>query len=164
MLPSNRIRLRWPKSIAASRSLDDLQDEGVARAFNLDRLIARLTVAFGGVALLLACLGLYGVTATRSPADARDRTADRRRRLMAARGGAILRSALVQVGAGVAIGLPAAFIAGRFLQARLFGVAPYDPLVMIAGLALLACSAGIAALLPAGRAARMDPVRALRID
>ena len=53
---------------------------------------------------------------------------------------------------------------GRFLQARLFGVAPYDPLVIAAGLALLAFSAAIAALLPAGRAARMDPVRALRID
>jgi ABC-type antimicrobial peptide transport system permease subunit len=77
---------------------------------------------------------------------------------------AILRSAVVQVGAGVAIGLPAAFIAGRFLQARLFGVAPYDPLVIAAGLALLACSAAVAALLPAARAARMDPVRALRID
>jgi hypothetical protein len=76
----------------------------------------------------------------------------------------ILRSALVQVGAGLAIGLPAAFIMGRVLQARLFDVTPYDPLVICGGLALLACFAGIAALLPAGRAARMDPCRALRVD
>jgi len=76
----------------------------------------------------------------------------------------ILRSALVQVGLGVAIGFPAALIMGRFLETRLFGVAPYDPLVLSGGLALLACSAAFAALLPAGRAARMDPVRALRID
>jgi ABC-type antimicrobial peptide transport system permease subunit len=75
----------------------------------------------------------------------------------------ILRSALVQVGAGIAIGLPAAFIMGRALEARLFGVTPYDPLVISAGLVLLAGSAAIAAILPAGRAARMDPVKALRI-
>ena len=140
-------------------------EEGVARAFNLERLIARLTIAFGGVALLLACLGLYGVTAY---------SVARRTREIGVRiavGGswqrvvaAILRSALVQVGAGIAIGLPAAFIMGRVLQARLFGVTPYDPLVISAGLALLTGSAAIAALLPAGRAARMDPVRALRID
>jgi predicted permease len=140
-------------------------DEGVARAFNLERLIARLTIAFGGVALLLACLGLYGVTAY---------SVARRTREIGVRiavGGswqrvvaAILRSALVQVGAGIAIGLPAAFIMGRALEARLFGVTPYDPLVISAGLVLLAGSAAIAAILPAGRAARMDPVKALRID
>ena len=140
-------------------------DEGVARAFNQERLVARLTVAFGGVALLLACLGLYGVTAY---------SVARRTREIGVRiavGGswqrvvaAILRSALVQVGAGIAIGLPAAFLAGRALQARLFGVSPYDSLVISVGLALLAGSAAIAALLPAGRAARMDPVRALRIE
>jgi putative ABC transport system permease protein len=66
--------------------------------------------------------------------------------------------------AGVAVGLPAAIIAGRLLQARLFGVLAHDPLVLSAGLALLAVSAGIAALLPAGRAARMDALRALRIE
>jgi ABC-type antimicrobial peptide transport system permease subunit len=76
----------------------------------------------------------------------------------------ILRSALMQVAAGVFIGLPAAFFMGRFLQARLFGVGANDPLVISAGLALLALSAGIAALLPAGRAARMDPVKALRME
>lgn len=140
-------------------------DEGVARAFNLERLIARLTVAFGGVALLLACLGLYGVTAY----SVARRTREIGLRIAVGGSwqrvvGAILRSALVQVAAGVAIGLPAALIAGRFLQARLFGVAPYDPLVLSAGLTLLACAAAIAALLPAGRAARMDPVKALRIE
>lgn len=140
-------------------------DEGVARAFNLERLIARLTVAFGGVALLLACLGLYGVTAY----SVARRTREIGLRIAVGGSwqrvvGAILRSALVQVAAGVAIGLPAALIAGRFLQARLFGVAPYDPLVLSAGLTLLAGAAAIAALLPAGRAARMDPVKALRIE
>jgi macrolide transport system ATP-binding/permease protein len=140
-------------------------EEGVARAFNLERLIARLTVAFGGVALLLACLGLYGVTAYSVARRTREIG------LRIAVGGSwgrvvrtILRSALMQVAAGVFIGLPAAFFMGRFLQARLFGVGANDPLVISAGLALLALSAGIAALLPAGRAARMDPVKALRME
>jgi macrolide transport system ATP-binding/permease protein len=140
-------------------------DEQVAGAFNMDRLIARLTVAFGAVALLLACLGLYGVT-TYSVAR---RTREIGLRMAVGASwprvvGTILRAALVQVAAGVAIGLPAAFIAGRFLQARLFGVTAHDPLVISVALALLALSAAIAALLPAGRAAAMDPVMALRIE
>ena len=140
-------------------------EEGIARAFNLERLIARLTIAFGGVALLLACLGLYGVTAY----SVARRTREIGLRIAVGGSwqrvvGAIVRSALVQVGAGIAIGLPAAFIMGRALQARLFGVTPYDPLVISAGLALLAGSAAIAAFLPAGRAARMDPVKALRME
>ena len=140
-------------------------DEQVARAFNIDRLIARLTVTFGGVALLLACLGLYGVTAY--SVARRTREIGLRMAVGASWSrvvATILRSALVPVVAGVAIGLPVAFIAGRFLQAQLFGVTGHDPLVLGAGVALLAVSAGIAALLPAGRAAAMDPVRALRIE
>jgi len=78
--------------------------------------------------------------------------------------GTILHAAIVQLVAGLAIGLPAAFAAGRFLQSRLFGVGAHDPLVLSAGLLLLALSAAIAALLPAGRAARMDPAKALRIE
>lgn len=140
-------------------------EEEVTRAFNLDRLIARLTVAFGGVALLLACLGLYGVTAYSVARRTREIG------LRIAVGGswgrvvaAILRSALLQVGAGMAIGLPAAFLVGRLLEARLFGVTAHDPVVLFTGLTLLALSAGVAALLPAGRAAGMDPVKALRIE
>jgi macrolide transport system ATP-binding/permease protein len=140
-------------------------DEQVARAFNMDRLIARLTVVFGAIALLLACLGLYGVTAY----SVARRTREIGLRMAVGASwprvvGTILRSALVQVVAGVAIGLPAAFIAGRFLQARLFGVTAHDPLVLSAGVTLLALSAGIAALLPATRAAGMDPVKALRME
>jgi ABC-type antimicrobial peptide transport system permease subunit len=140
-------------------------DEQVARAFNMDRLIARLTVLFGAVALLLACLGLYGVTAY--SVARRTREIGLRMAVGASRPrvvGTIVRSALLQVGAGVAIGLPAAFFAGRFLQARLFGVTAHDPLVLSGGVSLLVLSAGIAALLPAGRAAGMDPVKALRVE
>ena len=140
-------------------------NEQVAGAFNLERLIARLTGAFGVVAVMLACLGLYGVTAY---------SVTRRTREIGVRmavGAAwprvvvtVVRSAVVQVVIGAALGLPAALFAGRFLQARLFGISPYDPAALAAGVALLGLSAAIAALIPAGRAARMDPVRALRVD
>ena len=139
--------------------------EQIAGAFNVDRLIARLTVAFGLAALLLACLGLYGVTAY--SVSRRTREIGVRMAVGASRPrvlGTILRGALVQLAIGVAIGLPAAFVAGRLLQARLFGVSAHDPLVLTAGLTLLAASAIIAALLPARRAASMDPVRALRLE
>jgi macrolide transport system ATP-binding/permease protein len=140
-------------------------DEQVARAFNLERLIARLTISFGIVALMLACLGLYGVTAYSVSRRTREigvrmAVGASRPRVLAT----ILRGALVQLAIGVAIGLPAAFIAGRLLQARLFGVSAHDPLVLTAGLTLLAASAIVAALLPARRAASMDPVRALRLE
>ena len=140
-------------------------EEQVARAFNIDRLVARLTYAFGGVALLLACLGLYGVTAY--SVARRTREIGIRMAVGASRGrvvATIMRSALVQVAAGVAIGLPVTFMAGRYLGSRLFGVSAGDPLVITSALALLAMAAGLAALLPAGRAAAMDPVRALRIE
>ena len=140
-------------------------DEQVARAFNLERLIARLTIAFGLVALLLACLGLYGVTAY----SVSRRTREIGVRMAVGASGSrvlatILRGAMVQLAVGCAIGLPAAFLAGRLLQARLFGVGAHDPLVLGAGLGLLAASAVMAALLPARRAAGMDPVRALRLE
>jgi predicted permease len=140
-------------------------DEQVARAFNMERLIARLAVVFGGVALLLACLGLYGVTAY--SVARRTREIGVRMAVGASWSrvvGTILRSTLVQIAAGVAIGIPATYIAGRLLQAQLFDVSARDPLVLSAGLALLLLSGGLAGLLPAGRAAGMDPVRALRID
>ena len=140
-------------------------DEQVAGAFNLDRLIARLTVAFGLVALLLACLGLYGVTAY--SVSRRTREIGLRMAVGASRPrvlATVLRGALVQLAIGAAIGLPAALIAGRLLQSRLFGISAHDPLVLMAGLMLLGVSVVIAALIPASRAAGMDPVRALRLE
>jgi ABC-type antimicrobial peptide transport system permease subunit len=78
--------------------------------------------------------------------------------------GTILRGAFAQLAIGVALGLPAAFATGRLLQSTLFGVSPRDPLVLGAGLAVLALATAMAALLPARRAATLDPVRALRMD
>jgi predicted permease len=140
-------------------------DEQVARAFNMERLIARLTVAFGSVALLLACLGLYGVTAY--SVSRRTREIGVRMAIGASRGRVlidVLRGATVQVAVGIAIGLPAAFVAGRLLESQLFGTSARDPVILAGGTFLLLLSALAAALIPARRAASMDPVKALRAE
>jgi macrolide transport system ATP-binding/permease protein len=140
-------------------------DEQVARQFAMDRLVARLTMAFGGLALLLACLGLYGVTAY--ALTRRTREIGLRMAIGATRAQVVstmLRGAVVQLMVGAALGLPAAFAAGELLRARLFGVEPTDPWVLTSALGVLAVAAGIAALLPASRAAGLDPVQALRRD
>lgn len=140
-------------------------EQQVAGNFNLERLIARLTVAFGGVALLLACLGLYGVTAY--AVTRRTREIGIRMAIGASRGrvlAIVLRSALVQVAVGVLIGVPGVFFAGRFLRSALFGISEHDPGVLAAALGILILAAIVAALIPARRAATMDPVRALRVE
>jgi ABC-type antimicrobial peptide transport system permease subunit len=76
----------------------------------------------------------------------------------------VLRSALGQLVLGVALGLPAAILAGRLLESTLFGVSGHDPAVLAVAIAALACAATTAALLPARRAASIDPVRALRSE
>jgi len=140
-------------------------DEQVARQFTVERLTAHLTIAFGAVAVLLACLGLYGVTAYSVARRTREigirmAVGASRRRVLAT----VLRGAFVQLALGVAIGLPGALVAGRLLQTTLFGVRGHDPGVLLAALAVLALSSLVAALLPAQRAATIDPVRALRTE
>jgi predicted permease len=139
--------------------------EQIAGAFSLDRLIARLTVAFGSIALLLACLGLYGVTAF--SVSRRTREIGIRMAVGASRSRVlrtILRGALLQLVAGLVIGVPAALAAGRMLQAQLFGVSPGDPAVIAGASIGLAMAAILASLLPARRAASLDPVKALRVE
>ena len=140
-------------------------DEQVARNFNLERLIARLTVAFGAVAMLLASLGLYGVTAY--SVSRRTREIGIRMALGSTSTGVlrtVLRGALSQVAIGVAVGVPATVWAGRLLQSQLFGVSGHEPAVLVGGVIVLVLSATIAALIPALRAAAMDPARTLRIE
>ena len=140
-------------------------DEQVARNFNLERLIARLTVAFGGIAVLLACLGLYGVTAY--SVTRRTREIGIRMALGATSAGVmrtVLRGALLQVAAGVAVGLPLTYWAGRLLESTLFGVSGQDARVIGAGIVLMVAAATLAAVIPARRAAAMDPARALRVE
>jgi predicted permease len=137
--------------------------EQVARNFNQNRLIARLTELFGALALALACIGLYGVTAY--TAARRTNEIGIRMALGAGRKGVlglVLRGAFVNVGIGLAIGIPVALAGGRLLGSELYGVTSLDPLIYALSVAVLALCALAAALVPARRASSLDPITALR--
>jgi predicted permease len=137
--------------------------EQVALNFNQERLMARLTELFGALALILACLGLYGLTAY--SVARRTNEIGIRMALGADRGnvlGLVLRSALMQVGLGLAIGIPAALAGGYVLASQLYQVKSYDPVILGAAALILAGAAVLAASIPARRASRVDPIVALR--
>ncbi len=130
-----------------------------------ERLIARLTALFGVLALLLAAIGLYGVTA--HTVAGRTPEIGVRMALGATRPsviGMILRGVFAQVAWGIAIGVPAALAGGRILADQLFGVKSSDPVTLAAVTIALAAAALLAGLLPALRASTIDPVRALRAE
>ncbi len=140
-------------------------DYQVADNFNQERLIARLTVLFGILALVLAVVGLYGIT---SYAVAR-RTSEigLRMALGADRGNVVrmvLRGAFTQVGIGLAIGIPIALIGGHYMADELFGVRPWDPVSMAIAIVVLSVAAALAGFIPARRAASIEPMEALRIE
>ncbi|HET8696664.1 MAG TPA: FtsX-like permease family protein [Gammaproteobacteria bacterium] len=120
---------------------------------------------FGGAALLLALTGVYGAIAF-SVAQRRHEIGVRIA-LGATMGrvvGGVLRSSLSIAAVGVAAGLAVAFAGARAVSSLLYGVAPHDPLSYALGAAALLGAAGGAALIPALRAARIDPIAALRDD
>jgi predicted permease len=133
--------------------------------FQVNRLMARLTAAYGLLALAVAGLGLYGVTAysvarrTREIGVRMALGAGKARVLME-----IVRGALTQTGMGLLIGLPAAALATATLASLLYGIQPRDPVVFLKAALVLAVAAVLAALLPARRAASIDPARALRSE
>lgn len=137
--------------------------EQVARNFNQERLIARLTELFGALALILACIGLYGITAygvarrTNEIGIRMALGADRRNVLSL-----VLRAALAQVGLGLAIGIPTALAGGHLLAHQLYGVRSYDPTILGAAAMVVTACAIFAASVPARRATRVDPMVALR--
>jgi predicted permease len=139
--------------------------EQVARNFNQERLIARLTELFGALALILACVGLYGVTAygvarrTNEIGIRMALGADRRNVL-----GLVLRAAIFQLGLGLAIGIPAALAGGNLLASQLYGIKSYDPVILGVAAVVLAGCAIVAAYIPARRATRVDPLVALRYE
>jgi macrolide transport system ATP-binding/permease protein len=139
--------------------------EVVAGNFNQERLLARLTEAFGFLALILASVGLYGVMsylAARRTSEIGIRMA-----LGSTRSGIIslmMRSAFLQVLIGLVIGIPAGFAVGSMMKHLLYEVSAHAPLAFLGAAAVLGICMGVAALIPAARAASLDPMRALRTE
>ncbi|MGB9111078.1 MAG: FtsX-like permease family protein, partial [Telluria sp.] len=137
--------------------------EQVQGAFSQQNMIVQLTSLFGLVALALAAIGLYGVTAyavAQRTSEIGIRMALGANRLDVQK--MVLRGAFLQVGVGLAIGIPAAIEAGRLMAAELFGVDAVNPLVLGATTAVLCLAALLASSLPARRAAGVEPMEALR--
>lgn len=137
--------------------------EQVNLGFSQQQMIVQLTSLFGLVALALAAIGLYGVTAyavaqRTSEIGIRMALGANHRRVQKM----VLREAFLKVGLGLLIGIPAAIAAGRVIEAELFGVRAWNPLVLGATTALLGAVALLAAAVPARRAASVDPMKALR--
>jgi predicted permease len=145
-------------------SVRTLQQQ-VDRSFDQERAVASLAGLFGLVALVLAAIGLYGVTAYN--VAQRTNEIGIRMALGADRGnvvGMVLQGAFRRVMVGLALGLPLAVGAGYLLSAQLYGVQFWDPLALGAGAVALAGSAFLAAIIPANRAASIAPIKALRTE
>jgi putative ABC transport system permease protein len=140
-------------------------DEVLRFDFSQEGLIARLTSLFGGLALVLAAVGIYGVTAY--GVEQRTNEIGIRMALGAGRLSVIrmvLRGAFLQVGIGLLIGIPASILAGHAMATQLFAVQPWNPIILATAALLLGLAALIAAVIPSQRAASVDPVLALRND
>ena len=139
--------------------------EQVENNFNQQGMIAQLTSLFGLLALVLASIGLYGVTAY--SVERRTSEIGIRMALGADRTAVlklVLAGAFLQVVIGLAIGIPATILGGRAVANQLYGVKPYDPLVLIITTLVLLAAAFVAAVLPARRAANTEPMHALRTE
>ena len=141
------------------------QDQQVDLSFDQQRAVASLAGLFGIVALTLAAVGLYGVTAyavaqrTNEIGIRMALGADRRKVV-----DLVLRGAFKRVVVGLVLGLPLAVGAGRLIAAQLYGVSFWDPAALsIAAVALGLCAL-VAAIIPAARAASISPINALRTD
>jgi predicted permease len=137
----------------------------VSSEFQQEKMIATLTTMFGALGLVLAAIGLYGVLAyivERRTGEIGVRMAlgaDRRRVI-----GMVLGGAFWQVGIGLAIGIPSAIGAGKLMAAQLFGVDPWDPVMLTLATLLLGLAAFLASAIPAWRAAAVEPMVALRTE
>jgi predicted permease len=140
-------------------------DAQIADRFTEERMLARLTMLFGALALLLATIGLYGVTAytvARRTSEIGIRMA-----LGAERSGVIamiMRGAVIQTVLGLAIGVPVAMVCVRFVKSQLYEITSVDAGVLAAAVLTLALAACVAGLIPARRAASTDPAQALRTE
>jgi len=130
-----------------------------------ERIIAQLSTVFGGVALLLAAIGLYGVLSY--AVAQRTNEIGIRMALGAERGTVVrmvLRETAVLIAIGLAAGVPASLACARLIQSKLFGLKPADPVTLAAALGIMIVVAIASGYLPARRASRVDPLIALRYE
>jgi putative ABC transport system permease protein len=135
----------------------------VSADFQQQNMIATLTSLFGALGLTLAAVGLYGVMSY--SVEQRTNEIGLRMALGADRGHVVrmvLRGAFWQVGIGLGLGIPLAVLAGKLMKDQLFGVRPWDPTMLAGATALLALAALVASMVPARRAAGVQPMVALR--
>lgn len=147
--------------------VDDLSaaHEWLAKSTAREQFIMTLLTIFSGLALTLAALGLYGViaysvTQRTSELGIRMALGAQRADIVAL----VAQSVTALVGIGLALGAGGAFVLGRTMRSLLYGVGPHDPGTLLTVVAVLATVAAIASYLPARRAARVDPVIALRSE
>ena len=149
---------------AAIFDVHTVQEE-IDRSLLRERLVGTVTGLFGGLALALAAIGLYGLTSY--GVVRRTREFGIRIAIGARTGsivGLVVGEALWLLAAGTAIGLVAAWVLGRVVKAMLFGIEPVDPVSIILAVLVLMAAALFAAWIPARGAARVDPMRALHCD
>ena len=133
--------------------------------FDKQRAVASLAGLFGVIALILAAVGLYGVTAY----TVAQRTSEIgvRMALGADRASVVqlvLRGAFQKVAVGLMLGVPLAIGAGRLISSQLYGVTQWDPWALSVAIGSLGVCAFVAAMIPAARAASIDPIKALRTE
>ena len=139
--------------------------EQVANRLDQERTVAQLTAMFGLLALVLAAVGLYGVTAysvvrRTSEIGVRIAMGADRTNVIAL----VLRGAFLQILIGLAIGIPASIGCARLIASQLYQVKGWDPVVLSGSIVALALCAFVASILPARRAASINPVIALRVE
>lgn len=130
-----------------------------------ERLIAMLSAGFGALATLLASIGLYGVMAF---VVARRTKEIGVRMALGAQSSTVLwlvmKEVLILFGIGLAVGIPSAILLGRYVSAQLYDVKTYDPVIAGTSILLMIFVAGLAGIIPARRASRIDPILALRYE
>jgi len=164
--PGMEVKVR--KAIASvdpTLVVDDVVPYGkvVSNDFHQQNMIATLTSLFGLLGLVLAAVGLYGVMAY--TVEQRTNEIGLRMALGADRGHVIamvLRGALWQIGIGLGLGIPLAILAGKLMKDQLYGVQPWDPVMLAGSTVMLALAALVASVVPVRRAAGVEPMVALR--
>ena len=140
-------------------------DQQIADSFNDDRMVARLTALFGGLALVLATIGLYGVTAY---TVARRTSEIGIRMALGAQPSSVLamvmRDAMSQTAIGLAIGVPVALLCVRFVESQLYEIKRVNAAVMVMAILSLGMASSLAGMIPARKAASTDPAQTLRTE